>query len=186
MQHGTEAISLWLSCGVIALIASFRSFALLSLESLIFLLSQRFSEGLGPGQFAAQSSTTIPGSLNKPLAIQTLLETEHIISIQPVSRRNFEVFLFFLVLGCINWTKKPIWATLVDHMSPHSIIDCGNFILLSLLLVHLFLPQVFLPLSLLWICTDTPFCKKPTSLAINFCSLPSLWRVSLASSWTSA
>lgn len=140
----------------------------------------------GQASLLLKSSTTIPGSLNKPLAIQTLLETEHIISIQPVSRRNFEVFLFFLVLGCINWTKKPIWATLVDHMSPHSIMDCGNFILLSLLLVHLFLPQVFLPLSLLWICTDTPFWKKPTSLAINFCSLPSLWRVSLASSWTSA
>ncbi len=51
----------------IALIAAFRSSALLGLVSLIFLLTipHRFSMGFRSGEFADQSSTVTPWSLNQ-------------------------------------------------------------------------------------------------------------------------
>ncbi len=67
MRRGMEAISLWLCSGVmeaqVALIAAFRSSALLGLVSLIFLLTihQRFSMGFRSGEFADQSSTVTHG-----------------------------------------------------------------------------------------------------------------------------
>ncbi len=58
----------------VALIAAFRSSALLGMASLIFLLTihHRFSMGFRSGEFAGQSSTLIPWSLNQllvPLAV---------------------------------------------------------------------------------------------------------------------
>ncbi len=58
----------------VALIAAFRSSALLGLVSLIFLLTilHRFSMGFRSGEFAGQSSTVTPWSLNQllvPLAV---------------------------------------------------------------------------------------------------------------------
>ncbi len=58
----------------VALIAVFRSSALLGLVSLIFLLTipDRFSMGFRSGGFAGQSSTVTPWSLNQllvPLAV---------------------------------------------------------------------------------------------------------------------
>ncbi len=51
----------------VALIAAFRSSELLGLVSLIFLLTipKRFSMGLRSGEFAGQSSTVTPWSLNQ-------------------------------------------------------------------------------------------------------------------------
>ncbi len=58
----------------VALIAAFRSSALLCLVSLIFLLTipHIFSMGFRSGEFAGQSSTVTPWSLNQlmvPLAV---------------------------------------------------------------------------------------------------------------------
>ncbi len=67
MWRGMEVISLWHCWGgmeaQVALIAAFRSSALLGLVSLIFLLTiilHRFSMGFRSGEFAGQSSTVTP------------------------------------------------------------------------------------------------------------------------------
>ncbi len=66
MRRGMEIISLWHCSGVmeaqVALIAAFRSSALLGLVSLIFLLTipYRFSMGFRSGEFAGQSRTVTP------------------------------------------------------------------------------------------------------------------------------
>ncbi len=78
MRRGMEVISLWHCSGVmedqVALIAAFRSSALLGLVSLIFLLTipHIFSTGFWSEEFAGQSSTVAPWSLNQllvPLAV---------------------------------------------------------------------------------------------------------------------
>ncbi len=78
MRRGMEVISPWHCSGVmeaqVALIAAFRSSALLGLVSLIFLLTilHRFSMGFRSGEFAGQSSTVTPWPLNQllvPLAV---------------------------------------------------------------------------------------------------------------------
>ncbi len=79
-QCGVAAISLWHCSGLmeaqVALIAAFRSSALLGLMSLIFLLTilHRFSMGFRSGEFADQSGTVTPWPLNQllvPLAVWT-------------------------------------------------------------------------------------------------------------------
>ncbi len=82
----------------IALIAAFRSSALLGLVSLIFLLTihHRFSMEFRSGEFAGQSSTVTPWSLNQRTfgsvgRCQVLLENKICISIKLVSRRKNEV-----------------------------------------------------------------------------------------------
>ncbi len=52
----------------------------------------------------------------------------------------------------------------------------------SRLVVHLFLPHVFLPLNFLLTCLDTALCEQSASLAMNVCGLPSLWRYQWLSS----
>ncbi len=78
MRRGMEVISLWHCWGVmeaqVALIAAFSSSVLLGLVSLIFLLTilHIFSLGFRSGEFAGQSSTLTPWSLNQllvPLAV---------------------------------------------------------------------------------------------------------------------
>ncbi len=78
MRRGMEVISPWHCSGVmkarVALIAAFRSSVLLGLVSLIFLLTipLRFSMKFRSGEFAGQSSTVTPWSLNQllvPLAM---------------------------------------------------------------------------------------------------------------------
>ncbi len=73
-----ELLSLWHCSGVmeaqVALIAAFRSSALLDLVSFIFLLTipHTFSMGFRSGEFAGQSCTVTPWSLNQllvPLAV---------------------------------------------------------------------------------------------------------------------
>ncbi len=69
MRRGMESISLWHCSGVMeaqdALIAAFRSSALLGLVS----LNLRFSMGFKSGEFSGQSSTVTPWSLNQILAV---------------------------------------------------------------------------------------------------------------------
>ncbi len=78
IRRGMEVTSLWHCwCGMeaqVALIAAFSSSALLGLVSLLFLLTipHRFSMGFRSGEFAGQSSTVTPWSLNQllvPLAV---------------------------------------------------------------------------------------------------------------------
>ncbi len=97
--HGGDQFVALLRCNEaqVALIADFRSSALLGLVSLIFLLTipDIFSMGFKSGEFAGQSSTVTPWSLNQllvPLAVwAVLLENEISISIKLVSRRKHEV-----------------------------------------------------------------------------------------------
>ncbi len=85
IRRGMEVISLWHGQGgmeaQVALIAAFRSSALLGLVSLIFLLTipHRFSMGFRSGEFAGQSSTVTPWSLNQLLHPKSSLtvETSH-------------------------------------------------------------------------------------------------------------
>ena len=82
----------------VALIAAFRSSALLILLSLIFHLTipHRFSVGFRSGTFAGQSSTITPwskpafGTFGSVGRCQVLLENEISISIKLVSRRKHE------------------------------------------------------------------------------------------------
>ncbi len=78
IRRGMEVISLWHCWGgmeaQVSLTVAFRSSALLGLVSLIFLLTipHRFSMGFRSGEFAGQSSTVTPWSLNQllvPLAV---------------------------------------------------------------------------------------------------------------------
>ncbi len=55
---------------------------------------------------------------------------------------------------------------------------------LSLLLVHFFLPHLFLPFASLLMCLDTELCEQPASFAMTFCFLPSLCKVSMVVFWT--
>ncbi len=99
IRRGMEVISLWHCWGgmeaQVSLTVAFRSSALLGLVSLIFLLTipHRFSMGFRSGEFAGQSSTVTPWSLNQllvPLAVwagaKSYLENEISISIKLVSR----------------------------------------------------------------------------------------------------
>ncbi len=78
MRRCMKAISVWHCSGVmeaqVALIAAFRSSALLCLVSVFFLLtiSHRFFMRLRSGEFAGQSSTVTPWSLNQLLVSLTV------------------------------------------------------------------------------------------------------------------
>ncbi len=50
---------------------------------------------------------------------------------------------------------------------------------LSLLLVHFFLPHLFLPFASLLMCLDTELCEQPASFGMTFCVLPSLCKLSM-------
>ncbi len=73
IRRGVEVISLWHCWGgmeaQVSLTVAFSSSALLGLVSLIFLLTipHRFSMGFRSGEFAGQSSTVTPWSLNQLL-----------------------------------------------------------------------------------------------------------------------
>ncbi len=47
---------------------------------------------------------------------------------------------------------------------------------LFLLLVHFFLPHLFLPFASLLMCLDTELCEQPASFTMTFCVLPSCAR----------
>ena len=75
MRRGMDAISLWHCWGVMddqdASISAFSSLALFGLMSFIFLLAMphRFSMGFRSGEFAGQSRTVIPWSLNQVFVV---------------------------------------------------------------------------------------------------------------------
>ncbi len=75
IRRGMEVISLWHCWGgmeaQVSLTVAFSSSALLGLVSLIFLLTipHRFSMGFRTGEFAGQSSTVTPWSLNQLLVL---------------------------------------------------------------------------------------------------------------------
>ncbi len=137
IRRGMEVISLWHCWGgmeaQVSLTVAFRSSALLGLVSLIFLLTipHRFSMGFRSGEFAGQSSTVTPWSLNQllvPLALwagaKVLLENEISISIKLVSRRKHEVLYKFLVDGCVDcglqktkWTNTSRWHGSPNHQT---------------------------------------------------------------------
>ncbi len=101
IQRGMEVISLWHAEVVwkprFSLTVAFSSSALFGSGSLIFLwqIPHRFSMGFRSGEFAGQSSTVTPWSLNQllvPLAVvgrcQVLLENEISISIKPCQQKE--------------------------------------------------------------------------------------------------
>ncbi len=75
IRHGMEVISLWHCLGgmeaQVSLTVSFSSSAFFGLLFLIFFLtiSHRFSMGFRSGEFAGQSSTPTPWSLNQILVL---------------------------------------------------------------------------------------------------------------------
>ena len=75
MRRGMDAISLWHCRGVMddqdASMAAFSSLALVGLMFLIFLLAMPhiFSIEFRSGEFAGQSGTVIPWSLNQVLVV---------------------------------------------------------------------------------------------------------------------
>ncbi len=130
IRRGMELISLWHCWGgmeaQVSLTVAFSSSALLDLVSLIFLLTipDRFSMGFRSGEFAGQSSTVTPWSLNQllvPFWCQVLLENEISISIKLVSRRKHGSALKFpgRWLRWL-WTQKTQWTnTSRWHGSPN-------------------------------------------------------------------
>ncbi len=119
MRRGMEAISLWHCSGVmeaqVALIAAFRSSALLSLMSLIFLLTilHRFSMGFRSGRVCwpikhGNTKVIEPafGTFGSVGRCQVLLEKGISISIKLVSRKKHEVLWHFLVWLRWLWTSE--------------------------------------------------------------------------------
>ncbi len=135
MWRGMKAISLWHCSGVmeaqVALIAAFRSSALLSLMSLIFLLTilHRFSMGFRSGRVCwpikhGYTMVIEPafGTFGSVGRCQVLLEKGISISIKLVSRKKHEVLWHFLVDGCVDcglqktqWTNTSRWHGSPNH-----------------------------------------------------------------------
>ncbi len=124
MWRGMEVISLWHCSGVmeaqVALIAAFRSSALLGLVSLIFLLTipHRF--------WFTMVIEPAFGSFGSVGRCQVLLENKISISLKLVSRRKHEVLQNFLVDGCVDCgLQKTQWTNTTDDMTAQIITDCG-------------------------------------------------------------
>ncbi len=132
MRRGMKAISLWHCSGVmvalVALIAAFRSSALLGLVSLIFLLTipHRFSMEFRSGEFAGQSSTVTPWSLNQllvPLAVWAGAKScwkmnKHL-------HKACQQKEAWSALKCPDKWLRWLW-TPADDMAAQIITDCGN------------------------------------------------------------
>ncbi len=103
----------------------------------------------------------------------------------------------------LTWTLKPmscirLCVVVFEALTPaavHSLWISPTFlngfcftilsrVRLSLLLVHFFLPHLFLPFASLLMCLDTELCEQPASFAMTFCVLPSLCKVSMVVFWT--
>ncbi len=138
-----EVISLWHCWGgmeaQVSLTVVFRSSALLGLVSLIFLLTipHRFSMGFRSGEFAGQSSTVTPWSLNQllvPLAVWA--------GASPAGKWNQHLHKACQQKEAWSALKSPgrwlrwLWTsenTVDQHQQmtwqPKSSHDCGNFTL---------------------------------------------------------
>ncbi len=169
-----EAISLWHCSGVIeaqvAFIEAFRSSALLGLAYRIFLFTipHRFSVGFRSGKFAGQSSTVTPWSLN-----------QRFFSIAQV-RFFWRCFCFRSGLVALflkmsergdSWCTDSSFSSLLVKLSQVfelALLDLFSSLRSSLLLVHIFLPNFFLPVNfafnMLWYSTPwtaTSFSNDP-------------------------
>ncbi len=136
MQRGMDAISLWHCSGVmeaqVALITAFRSSALLGLVSLIFFFSMRFRSG----EFAGQSSTVTPWSLNQLLYLWQCGQEP-----SPAGKWNQhlhkacqqkEAWRALKFPGrwlCWLDFRKDSGPTPADDMAAQIFSDCGNFTL---------------------------------------------------------
>ncbi len=134
VRRGMEAISLWHCSGVmntqVALIAAFRSSALLGLVSLIFLLTiPQILYGVQVRWVCwpiKYSNTMVIepafGTFGSVDRCRVLLENEISISIKLVSRRKHEVLKLFLVDGFVDfglqkteWTSTSRWHGSPNH-----------------------------------------------------------------------
>ncbi len=122
----------------VALIAAFRSSALLGLVSIIFLLTipHWFSMGFRSGEFAGQSSTVTPWSLNQllvSLAVWTGAKScWKMKSASPKKCQQNEAWSALKCPGrCLRWlwTSVKSGPTPADDMTAQIITDCGNFTL---------------------------------------------------------
>ncbi len=125
MLHGMESISLWHCSGVmeaqVALIAAFRSSALLGLVSLIFIYGVQVRRIYWP---IKHSNTMVIepafGTFGSVGRCQVLLENEISISINLVNRRKHEVLKDFLVGGCVDCgLQKTQWTSSWHGSSNH-------------------------------------------------------------------
>ncbi len=134
MRRGMEVISLWHCSGVmeaqVALIAAFKSSALLGLVSLIFLLTIPYIlYGVQVRRVCwpiKHSNTMVIepdfGTFGSVGRCQVLLQNEISISIKLVKRRKHEVLYNFLVDGCVDcglqktqWTNTSRWYGSTNH-----------------------------------------------------------------------
>ncbi len=135
IRRGMEVISLWHCWGdmesQVSLTVAFSSSALLGLVSLIFLLTipHRFSMGFRSGEFAGQSSTVTPWSLNQllvPLAVWAGAKScWKMKSASPWSlsaEGSMKCSKNFLVDGCVDcglqktqWTNTNRWHGSPNH-----------------------------------------------------------------------
>ncbi len=126
--HGGDqpvALLRWMEAHV-ALIAPFGSSALLCLVSLIFLLTipHRFSMGFRSGEFAGQSSTVIPWSLNQlsvPLAVwagaKSYLKMKHLHK-EMLLHKACQQKKAWSALKCPGSWLLWLWTS-EEHSGPH-------------------------------------------------------------------
>ncbi len=128
MRRGMESISLWHCSGVmevhVALIAAFRSSALLGLVSHLPLDLILYGVQVRRVCWPIKHSKIEPafGTFGSVSRCQVLLENEISISIKLVRRRKHEVLSNFLVDGCVGcglqktqWTNTSRWHGNPNH-----------------------------------------------------------------------
>ncbi len=141
-----------------------------------------------------------------PKEMQNLLSSENITldhSAAVQSRRFWRCLLFKSGLTQGMRQLKPmscirLCVVVLEALTPaavHSLWISPTFlngfcftilsrVRLSPLLVHFFLPHLFLPFAPLLMCLETELCEQPASFAMTFCVLPSLCKVSMVVFWT--
>ncbi len=137
MWRGMEAISLWHCSGVMeAQVALLAAFGHLNcwVWWLIFLLTipHRFSMGFRSGEFAGQSSTVTPWSLNQFWHLWRCGQVP-----SPAGKWNQHLHKAcqqkeaWSALKCPGRCRSWLWTSenTVDDMAAQIITDCGNFTL---------------------------------------------------------
>ncbi len=146
-----------------------------------------------------------------PLFLQTLgpwfpNEIQNLLSSEKRTLDHWGTVQFFFSLAQVRRLWRQLWPNslarlcvmALDDLTPASVYSlwsspkflnrfCLTILIrprFSRLVVHLFLPNFFLPLNFLLTCLDTALCEQPASLAMNVCGLPSLWRVPMIVFWT--
>ncbi len=138
IRRGMEVISLWHCwCGMeaqVSLTVAFSSSAIFGLLFLIFLLTipHIFSMGFRSGEFAGQSSTPTPWSLNQLLVLLAVwASVKSCWKMKPAFLKSWsaEVVWNLLVNGWCWFSKKHNGPTPADDIAPQIITDCGNLTL---------------------------------------------------------